>query len=85
MDTQLETRIIAVMASVTKLKPEEIRVDASFDELGIDSLDRINILFELESEFDIDIPDEEARRIKTVGEMIERLEPHLQRVGKKGA
>jgi acyl carrier protein len=85
MDTQLATKIIAIIASVTRRNAETIRNDASFDELGIDSLDRINILFELESEFNIDIPDEQARSIKTVREMTERLEAYLQRAERKGA
>lgn len=85
MDTELAGRIIAIVASVTRRNPDTIRFEASFDELGIDSLDRINILFELESEFDLDIPDEEARSIKSVREMVERMEAYLQREERKGA
>lgn len=85
MDTELAGRIIAIVASVTRRNSDTIRFEASFDELGIDSLDRINILFELESEFDLDIPDEEARSIKSVREMVERMEAYLQREERKGA
>lgn len=85
MDTELADKIIAIVASVTRRSPDAIRSEASFDELGIDSLDRINILFELESEFDLDIPDDEARNIKSVKEMIERMESYLQREERKGA
>lgn len=49
MEKELATTIIRVVASVLRRNPEEIRPDASFDDLAIDSLDRINILFELES------------------------------------
>ena len=44
--------------------------DSSFEELGIDSLDRLNILFDLESEFDIEIDDEEAKKVQNIPEMI---------------
>ncbi len=47
-----------------------MRPDSTFEELGIDSLDRLNILFDLESEFDIEIDDEEAKKVTNVGEMV---------------
>jgi acyl carrier protein len=49
---------------------ESVRPDSSFEELGIDSLDRLNILFDLESEFDIEIDDEEAKKVQNIPEMI---------------
>ncbi len=83
MDTQLAEKITAIVASVTRREPEAIRPEATFDELGIDSLDRINILFELEEKFNISIPDEEARDIKTVQQMTERMGTYLQSVEPK--
>ena len=53
---------------------ETITADSTFEELTIDSLDRINILFALENEFNISIPDEEARAIRTVREMAAGVE-----------
>jgi acyl carrier protein len=53
-------------------------MDTTFDELGIDSLDRINILFELENEFDIGIPDERARSINSVNGIVVQLADYLQ-------
>ncbi len=85
MDTQPSGRIIAVVASVIRRNPESIRVDASLDDLGIDSLDRTNILFELENEFDMDISDEDARRITTIREIIEQVEAYLQHAQRKEA
>lgn len=85
MDDELTSKVVAIVASVKQVNPATIRLDATFDELGIDSLDRINILFELEGEFDIDIPDEEARSIQTVGGIAERLCAHLQRKQSQGA
>jgi acyl carrier protein len=83
MDNKLRDKVIAIIASEARLTPETIGMDASLEELGIDSLGRLNILFELESEFDIDIPDDDARGIKTVREMVERLELYLQSVANR--
>lgn len=52
--------------------------DSSFESLGIDSLDRLNILFDLESEFDIEIDDEQAKQVKNIQEMIEGVTQLVQ-------
>lgn len=71
MEDELSKRVIAVMAATQHMPEEKITIDSTFQELGIDSLDGINILFALESEFDVNIPDDAAREIKTVREMVE--------------
>ncbi len=71
MQDELSKRVIAVMATTQHMPEDKITIDSSFQELGIDSLDGINILFALESEFDINIPDDAAKEIKTVREMVE--------------
>ena len=71
MPDDLTKRIISCIAETQHLPPEKITIDSSFEELGIDSLDGINILFNLETEFDINVPDEAARKIRTVREMVE--------------
>jgi acyl carrier protein len=78
MESELEAKVIGIVASVKQVSPDAIRADSTFEELGIDSLDRINILFELENEFNIDVPDSEARAITSVGGIVERLAAHLQ-------
>ena len=83
MNSELADKIIAIVANTKRVAPETIRPEATFEELGIDSLDRINILFEVENEFNIDVPDEEVRTIKTVNDMIERLNAFIQQ--QKGA
>jgi len=85
MDQELASKVIGIVAAIKRVPPETIRADAAFDELGIDSLDKINILFELENEFDVDVPDEQARSIRSVDEMIARLEEYVQQRGAKGA
>ncbi|HCC57625.1 MAG TPA: phosphopantetheine-binding protein [Solibacterales bacterium] len=71
MSDALTDRVLRVIAATQRLPMESVTPDKSFEELGIDSMDGVNILFALESEFDISIPDEEARGIQTVGAMIE--------------
>ena len=47
------------------------------DDLGADSLDVVDMLMSLEDEFDIEIPDEEIEKIRTVGEVVTYIEEHL--------
>ncbi len=70
-DDELTGRVLRVIAATQRLPIETVTPEKSFEELGIDSMDGINILFALESEFDISIPDEGARQIRTVAEMVE--------------
>ncbi len=67
-------RLTRVVAQTQRLAPETVTIDKSFEELGIDSLDGINILFALEGEFDVSIPDEAAREIRTLREMAEGIQ-----------
>ncbi len=85
MDQELAKKVIGIVAAVKQVSPESIRPESTFTELGIDSLDRINILFELENEFNIDVPDEEARSITSVQGIVERLSTYLQARETKGA
>ena len=66
MSDQVTEKVLATLASVKRLPPEKVTLDSSFEELGLDSLDTLNVLFELENEFQISIPDEEARSIRNV-------------------
>jgi acyl carrier protein len=74
MSDQLTARVIQVIAKTQHLPLESISIDKTFAELKIDSLDGMNILFAVESEFDITIPDEQAARIKSVSEMVHGIE-----------
>ena len=85
MSSELTQRIIQVIASSKRIPAEKISIDSSFEELGIDSLDGIELLFALESEFDINIPDEEARRIRDVRQMVEGVARLLAQRGDASA
>ena len=77
MPDQLIDRVAAVIAKTQHIPPESVTIDSTFEELNIDSLDGINILFALESEFDVDIPDDAAKQIRSVREMVDGIEKLL--------
>jgi acyl carrier protein len=65
------------------VKKEEIKPESSFiDDLGADSLDTVEVVMALEEEFGIEIPDEDAEKITTVGEAVKYIE---EKVNKKEA
>lgn len=69
MSEEFLQRVIGVIAKTQRIPAESMKAESSFEQLGIDSLDGINILFALESEFDINIPDDAAQKVKTIGDM----------------
>lgn len=66
-------KVIEIIAREQHLDPDTVTMDSTFDELGIDSLDGVNILFALEEEFKIDIPDAIAQNMKSVRQVVESL------------
>ena len=70
----LSDRVIRVIAGTQRISADLIGRESTFEELKFDSLDGINILFALENEFDINIPDEAARQIKSIPEMVAGIE-----------
>ncbi|MBB5058683.1 acyl carrier protein [Granulicella aggregans] len=70
-EATVEQRCIAIIAK-SKLIPEDsVTRDQTFDELAIDSLDKINISFEIEDTFNIQIPDDSIGSLKTVGDIVD--------------
>jgi acyl carrier protein len=64
-------RVKDIIVKQLGVKPEEVTDDASFtDDLGADSLDLVEVVMALEEEFGAQIPDEEAEKIKTVGDAV---------------
>jgi len=74
MSDELIQRVIACIARSQKLPAESITIDSTFADLGIDSLDGVNILFELESEFNVDIPDGGVTGIRGVRDAVEAMD-----------
>ncbi|MBI2688815.1 MAG: acyl carrier protein [Acidobacteria bacterium] len=67
-------RVLRTLAETQKLPLEQVTADSTFEQLGIDSLDGINILFALENEFNINIPDESARLVRDVRQLAEGVQ-----------
>ena len=67
-----------IIVDQLSVNPEELTDDASFiEDLGADSLDIVELVMEFEEKFGIDIPDEEAEKISTVGEAIKYIEEKM--------
>src|SRR5580704_5632229 len=70
-DEELTRRILRIIAETQRKDPAQVTIDSSFEELGIDSMDGVNIVFALENEFDINVPDEEVKSIRNVRDMVD--------------
>jgi acyl carrier protein len=66
-------KVIEIIAREQHLDVNKITLDSTFAELGIDSLDGVNILFALEEEFKIDIPDTVAQNMKGIRQVVDSL------------
>src|SRR5437868_1755674 len=76
-----EERVIEIVCENLGVNKEQVTRNTSFiEDVGADSLDIVELVMELEEEFEITIPDEQAEKIKTVGEAIDYIEKEL---GKK--
>lgn len=85
MHDDIAARVIATIAATQHLPMEQITIDSTFEELKIDSLDGINILFALENEFHINIPDDAAQKIRTIREMVEGVRRLVEEGGATAA
>jgi acyl carrier protein len=74
MSDELIQRVMKAIAATKRIPLESVTIDSNFLELGIDSMDAVEILFALENEFDINIPDEEVRSVRGIRQMCEGVE-----------
>ena len=74
MSEELIQRVLKVIATSKRIPPETVTIDSDFQALGIDSMDAVEILFALENEFDITIPDEDARAVRSIRDMCAGVE-----------
>ena len=70
----IQSRIIELVAKSKNLQPSDVRMDSTFEELQIDSLDKINLSFAVEEMFSIEIPDDALNSLKTVGDVVRGVE-----------
>ena len=72
---EIAQRVIDIVAEQLGVDKEKVTPQTSFvNDLGADSLDTVELVMELEEEFDINIPDDAAEKIQTVGQAIEFIE-----------
>lgn len=76
-DKSVADRVIRVFADFKKMAVGDIGLQTTFEDLELDSLDGLNLVFELEEEFDIMIPDEKAQSMKSVAEVVTAIEAVL--------
>ncbi|UTR10911.1 MULTISPECIES: acyl carrier protein [Evansella] len=70
-------RVAKIVSDRLGVDESEVKPEATFkDDLGADSLDVVELVMELEDEFDLEISDEDAEKISTVGDVIQYIERH---------
>jgi acyl carrier protein len=74
MSDDMIQRVLKVIATSKRIPLETVTIDSEFQQLGIDSMDAVEILFALENEFDITIPDDEVRNVRNVRQMCAGVE-----------
>jgi acyl carrier protein len=74
MPSNVTEEVLGVIAETQRIPRETITLDSRFEELGMDSMDAVNILFALEEKFDITIPDEAAKQIRSIREMVDGVQ-----------
>ncbi len=78
MNEDTAKKTIAIVADYKEMSEEEISVETTLAELEMDSLDALNLVFELEEAFDVEIPDDKAFEMKTIGDMVEGINKLLE-------
>jgi acyl carrier protein len=75
--TSIEAKVKSIIADQLGVSEDEIKQESSFiEDLGADSLDIVELVMAMEEEFEIEIPDEEAENIKTVGDAVTYINNH---------
>lgn len=75
----IHDKVNAIIIEQLGVKAEDVKAESSFiDDLGADSLDTVELVMALEEEFDTDIPDEEAEKIKTVQNVYDYIDARIK-------
>ena len=80
MSSSVEEKVKAIIVEQLGVQAEEVKADASFvDDLGADSLDTVELVMAFEEAFGIEIPDEDAEKIKSIGDTITYVMSHAKK------
>jgi len=77
VNAEIAARVLGCVVNTQHLEPGRVTIDSTFQELGIDSLAGINIVFAIENEFNISVPDDAAQQARTVRDLVEGVEKLL--------
>ena len=79
-DKPIEQRVKDIIVEQLGVKPDQVTPEAKFiEDLGADSLDTVELIMALEEEFGIEVPDEQAEKLTTVGDVVKYIEEHQQK------
>ena len=79
-DKSIEQRVKEIIVEQLGVKPDQVTPEAKFiEDLGADSLDTVELVMALEEEFGQEIPDEEAEKLQSVGDVIKYIEDSQQK------
>ncbi|SDL66078.1 acyl carrier protein [Tessaracoccus oleiagri] len=72
---EIRTQLAEIVNDLAGVAVEDVQLDKSFvDDLGVDSLSMVEIIYECEDKFGVEIPDEDAKNLKTVGDAVAYIE-----------
>ena len=74
MDESILDRVRKVIVDQLKVSENEVTPEATFDDLGADSLAKVEMVMAFEEEFSVEIPDEDAEKINTVGDAVKYIQ-----------
>jgi acyl carrier protein len=77
MSDAVAEKVISTLASVKRIPADKITLQTNLQDLGIDSLDVFTLLFELENAFQISIPDDDVRSLRTVNDVVDGIKKIL--------
>jgi acyl carrier protein len=79
-EKSIEQRVKDIIVEQLGVKPDQVTPEAKFiEDLGADSLDTVELIMALEEEFGIEVPDEQAEKLATVGDVVKYIEEHQQK------
>ncbi len=74
MTSDITARVLRIIAKNQRKEVSQVTTESSFEELNIDSMDAVNIVFEIENEFTINVPDEEMKNIRSVRDIVDGVQ-----------